>query len=48
MGYDRDENGKLVINQEQAKVVKRLYAEYLNGKTVDYIKRIFERERIPK
>jgi len=48
MGYDRDENGKLVINQEQAKVVKRLYSEYLNGKTLDYIKRIFERERIPK
>ena len=48
MGYDRDENGKLIINQEQAKAVKRIYSEFLSGKTVDYIKRIFEREQIPK
>ncbi len=46
MGYDIDENGKLKINKAQAKVVKRLYTEYLNGKTVDYIKRIFEREGV--
>ena len=48
MGYDRDENGKLVINKKQAKVVKRIYEEYLSGKTADYIKRILEREKIPK
>ncbi|GAA0109235.1 recombinase family protein [Clostridium tertium] len=46
LGYDADENGKLVINKEQAKIVERLYDEYLSGKTVDYIKRIFEREGI--
>lgn len=46
MGYDIDEDGKLKINKAQAKVVKRLYTEYLNGKTVDYIKRIFEREGV--
>lgn len=26
--------------------VKRLYAEFLSGKTPDYIKRIFEREGV--
>lgn len=46
LGYDTYENGKLVINQKQAKIVTRLYSEFLSGKTVDYIKRIFEREGV--
>lgn len=46
LGYDTDEDGKLVINRKQAAIVKRLYFEYLSGKTVDYIKRIFEREGV--
>lgn len=46
LGYDTDEEGKLVINRKQAQIVNRLYSEYLNGKTVDYIKRIFEREGV--
>lgn len=36
-GYDRDENGNLVINEEQAKIVRRIFREYLGGRTVDYI-----------
>ena len=44
LGYDTDEDGKLVINHPQAEVVKRLFEDYLSGKTVDYIKRIFEKE----
>ena len=46
LGYDTDEEGKLVINRKQAQIVKRLFSEFLNGKTVDYIKRIFEREGV--
>jgi len=46
LGYDTDEEGKLVINWKQAQIVKRLYLEFLSGKTVDYIKRIFEREGV--
>ena len=46
LGYDTDEDGKLVVNRKQAKIVVRLFEEYLSGKTVDYIKRIFEREGI--
>lgn len=46
LGYDTDEEGKLVINRKQAQIVTRLYSEFLNGKTVDYIKRIFEREGV--
>lgn len=46
LGYDTDEEGKLVINRKQAQIVTWLYTEFLNGKTVDYIKRIFEREAV--
>ena len=31
LGYTKDENNKLVINPEQAKIVKRIYREYLEG-----------------
>lgn len=46
LGYDTDEDGKLVINKGQAKVVMRIYDEYLSGKTAEYIKRIFEQEGV--
>ena len=46
LGYDADENGKLVVNKQQAKIVKRIFIEFLWGKTPDYIKRIFEREGV--
>lgn len=32
MGYDRGPNGEFVINEEQAKIVKRIFSEYLGGK----------------
>ena len=46
LGYDVDEDGKLVVNRSQAKIVVRLYEEFLSGKTVDYIARIFKREKV--
>lgn len=46
LGYDADENGKLVVNKKQAKIVERIFMEFLWGKTTDYIKRIFEREGV--
>ena len=33
LGYDKDEDGNLVINPEEAEVVKRIYREYLEGKS---------------
>ena len=35
LGYDTDENGKLVINRQQEPIVVRLYQEFLDGKTTD-------------
>ena len=33
-GYDKDENGDLVINKEQAEVVKLIFDLYLCGKSI--------------
>ena len=33
LGYDKDADGNLVINPEEAKVVKRIYREFLEGKS---------------
>ena len=46
LGYDTDETGKLVINRTQEPIVVRLYQEFMDGKTTDYIKRIFERKGV--
>lgn len=32
MGYDKDENGELIINEQEAAIVRRIFAEYLAGK----------------
>ena len=32
LGYDKDEDGNLVINPKEAEVVKRIYREYLGTK----------------
>lgn len=33
-GYDKDENGDLVINEKQAEVVKLIFDLYLSGKSI--------------
>ena len=33
LGYDRGEDGNLVVNPEQAVTVKRIYSLFLQGKT---------------
>lgn len=33
MGYDRGPNGEFVINEEQAEIVRRIFNEYLGGKS---------------
>lgn len=46
LGYDMDEEGHLIVNRQQAKIVVRLYEEFMSGKTVDHIARIFKAEKI--
>ena len=47
LGYDRGENGELVVNEEQAVIVRRIYALFLQGKTPYGIAKILTAEGIP-
>ena len=46
LGYTKDENGRLVIDPEQAEVVRRIYREYLDGYSTDKISAGLERDGI--
>ena len=46
LGYTKDEDGHLIIDPEQAKVVKRIYREYLSGQSFIRIKRSLEADGI--
>lgn len=47
LGYDKDENGKLIINEEQAKTVRRIYTEFLNGMHPQEIAKGLEDDEVP-
>lgn len=32
LGYDKDEYGDLVINKEEARIIRRIFSEYISGK----------------
>ena len=46
LGYTKDEEGNLVIDPEQAEVVKRIYREYLEGYSMDKIAKGLEADGI--
>ena len=46
LGYTKDEYGKLVIVPEEAEIVRRIYAEYLDGKSFKKIKQGLEADGI--
>ena len=47
LGYDKNQYGELVINQREAKVVRRIFEEYLSGKGSFTIAKELEKEGIP-
>ena len=47
LGYDKDENGKLVINKEQAKTVRRIYRDFLIGINPAQIAKELTEEKVP-
>ncbi|SDL24732.1 recombinase family protein [Natronincola ferrireducens] len=47
LGYDKDENGNLVVNKKEARIVKRIYQEYLEGKSAQGIAKGLEQDGIP-
>ena len=46
MGYTKDDDGNLVIVPEQAKIVRRIFKEYLEGKSSIQIARSLESDNI--
>jgi len=46
LGYTKGEEGRLVIDPEEAETVKRIYAEYLEGKSLLAIRRGLEADGI--
>ena len=46
-GYINNENGEITIKEDEAKVVRRIYSEYLNGKGSFSIARDLTEDNIP-
>jgi hypothetical protein len=46
MGYTKDEDGNLVIEPKEAKIIKRIYREYLEGESLTSIGRNLEKDGI--
>ncbi|EQB22619.1 Mobile element protein [Dehalobacter sp. UNSWDHB] len=46
-GYTKDENGELIIQEEEAEVVRRIFCEYLNGKGTYAIAKDLSEQGLP-
>ncbi|AUD64594.1 hypothetical protein BK011_02450 [Tenericutes bacterium MZ-XQ] len=46
LGYDKDREGTLIINEEQAKTVKYIFHKYLNGMSITSLARHLTDEKI--
>lgn len=46
LGYTKDEEGNLIIDEEEAKIVKRIYREFLEGASLGEIADGLERDKI--
>lgn len=46
LGYTKDENKKLIIVPEEAKIIRRIYREYLEGASLSQIAKGLERDGI--
>ena len=46
-GYTKDEDGELIINKEESKIVRRIFTEYLNGKGSYLIAKGLNEDNIP-
>ena len=47
MGFDKSEDGRLIINEEEAKLVRRIYREFLEGFTCSAIAARLNAEGVP-
>lgn len=46
LGYEKDCNGNIVIDQKQALIIKRIYREFLQGKGTGHITKDLEKDKV--
>lgn len=46
LGYDTDENGDVVINEDEARIVRRIFNDFLSGKGTPAIAKELSKEKI--
>ena len=46
LGYTKDEDGNLIIDEDEAKIIRRIYREYLEGASLRDIADGLERDKI--
>ena len=47
LGYDRGEDGNLVLNEDEAKIIRRIYGLFLQGRSPYAIAKVLTSEGIP-
>ena len=47
LGYDRGSNGELLINEEQAKIVRKIYGYFLQGRSPYQIAKLLAEQEVP-
>lgn len=47
LGYDRGSNGELIINEEQAKIVRKIYGYFLQGRSPYQIAKLLAEQEVP-
>ncbi|MBR1738239.1 MAG: recombinase family protein [Firmicutes bacterium] len=47
LGYDRGSNGELIVNEEQAKTVRKIYGYFLQGRSPYQIAKLLDEQEIP-
>lgn len=47
LGYDKDENGTLIVNEEQAVIVRRIFKEFMDGVNPEVISKTLNEENVP-
>lgn len=48
LGYDKDEEGNLIINDKQAKILNRIYRDYLDGNGFKRLANMLKEDKVPK
>lgn len=47
LGYDKGPNGELLINEEQAKIVRKIYGYFLQGRSPYQIAKLLAEQEVP-